>query len=166
MSHWQNRTRYSTSTTHFNIKPQDMYYLVKLLLLHLRTWKSSASSSAWTTWLPSLKPRPLPTWTTTCWRTLLAKQVAMGLSKTNPEHEKSREITGEESWIRFARSRQCFMVCERTRQSVLGLEKPLHGLALMLWSCTSQNNKKMHLWFYRLLGRQTTVQYCAKVLGT
>lgn len=36
--------------SHFNIKPQDVYYLVKLLLLlHLRTWKSSASSSVSTT---------------------------------------------------------------------------------------------------------------------
>lgn len=69
-----------------------MYYLVKLLLLHLRTWKSSASSSVSTTWLPSLRPRPLLTWTTTCWRTLLARQVATGLSKTKLEREPSSEV--------------------------------------------------------------------------
>lgn len=134
----KNRTHYSTFHM-LNIKHLEMYYLVKLLLLLLRTWKSSASNSASTIWLPSLKPRPSPTWTTTCWRTLLAKQVVMGPSKTELEHEQSRLRAGHDLWISFTRTRQCSMVCESARQDVLVLDKPLHRL---FEAALSQNNKK------------------------
>lgn len=51
-------------------------------LFMYRIWRSSASSSALTTWRPSRKRRPSPTWTTTYWRTSSAKPAATGPSKT------------------------------------------------------------------------------------